>query len=194
MEGYKLPAGKVTQGSLPIALQSVQLGKQGRKVFCENIRLLRIAGGKPGADVFRHDAGIGRGEPDVGILLMVVPFVFFRVMEIFVFFFVFFRADKGNAGGGVDDLFFIDDPFQEVLQSGAGNHNGLCCLGSLYLTDIQGVIVETGDWLRNQPGHGQTGALAEPLGKFRHRQCGGGNIGAGGAAAPGQGKHQRGEK
>ena len=113
--------------------------------------------------------------------------MFLRVILV-----VLFWAQQRNPGGGVDGFFFIDHAFEKILQSGAGDDNGFRRLGGLYLADIQGVVVEAGNRLRNQPGHGQAGTLAEPLGKLRHRQCGGGNIGFVRSAAPGQGQQQRG--
>ena len=118
---------------------------------------------------------------------MVVSLVFFFVLPV-----VILPAQQRNPGGGVDGFFFIDHAFEKILQSGAGDDNGFRRLGGLYLADIQGVVVEAGNRLRNQPGHGQAGTLAEPLGKFRHRQRGGGNIGVGPGCAPGQGQQQRG--
>ena len=83
---------------------------------------------------------------------------------------------KGDALGRIDDIRIIQNAVQKILQPSAGDHNDLGGLRRLYLTDVQGVVVEAGYAFRHQPGDGEGSALAKPGGKLVHRQGGGGNL------------------
>ena len=104
----------------------------------------------------------------MGVVFVVVIF-----MIVVVF---FFHMQKGNPFGGVEDIRIIQNTVQKILQPRAGDHNdlgGLCCL---YLTDVQGVVVQTGHAFRHQTGDGEGRIRADSGGKFVHRQSRSGDL------------------
>ena len=97
--------------------------------------------------------------------------VIFMIVVVF-----FFHMQKGNPFGGVEDIRIIQNTVQKILQPRAGDHNDLGGLRRLYLTDVQGVVVEAGYAFCHQPGDGEGRTLAEPGGKFIHGQGRSGNL------------------
>ena len=76
----------------------------------------------------------------------------------------------------LDDSDIIDSSDGTALQPCAGDHDDLGGLRRLYLTDVQGVVVQAGDAFRHQSGDGEGRTLAEPGGKFIHGQGRSGNL------------------
>ena len=96
MEGDQLPAGKTGEALLSIGFQLIQVLKKPAEIFGKGIPVLRIPGAEPGADIAGHGLGVFGGEPDVGVLLVVVPFQIVDLMFLLA-------AEQRDAGGGVDD-------------------------------------------------------------------------------------------
>ena len=83
---------------------------------------------------------------------------------------------KFNSLGPVNDGFAVQQIFHKVLQPGTGDNDDLRGFGGANLFDVQGIVVQAGYALRYQPGHGNSGTLAQPGGKFIHRQSSGGDL------------------
>ena len=134
--------------------------------------MLRISGGQPQADVPGHDGGILGGQPDMGVVLMMV-LVFAVVMGFMVVVIPFQKKDPLR---GVNGLGRVQNVLHERFQPAAGDDDGVSPFGLLYLIDIQRVVMQTGDGLCDQPPHGQSRSLAQCLGEFIDRQGGGRNV------------------
>ena len=94
-------------------------------------------------------------------------------MTVVVF---FLRVQEGGTVGTIDDIRIVQNTVQKILQPCAGDHDDLGGLRRLYLTDVQGVVVQAGDAFRHQSGDGEGRTLAEPGGKFIHGQGRSGNL------------------
>ena len=88
----------------------------------------------------------------------------------------FFHMQKGDVFGRIDDIRIIQNAVQKILQPRAGDHNDLGGLRRLYLTDVQGVVVEAGYAFRHQPGDGEGRIRADSGGKFIHGQGRSGDL------------------
>ena len=168
MEGHKIPAAKAGQTGFSIALQCVQIFQQAVQIGGKCVRIFGISLGESRADVSGHYLSVFRGEPDVGVVFMVVVFV-----TVVVF---FLRVQEGGTVGRIDDIRIIQNAVQKILQPCAGDHDDLGGLRRLYLSDVQGVVVQAGDAFRHQSGDGEGRTLAEPGGKFIHGQGRSGNL------------------
>ena len=107
----------------------------------------------------------------MGVLFVVVAVLLMVVVMTFL------RADQCNVCRGIHQIFAFQQISQKVFQTGPGNHNHLSSLGSTDLTDVQGIVVQAGDLLRDQTGDGDGGVCTDPAGKIIHRKGGGGNLG-----------------
>ena len=168
MKRHQFPTFKAGQAGFSIALQCVQIFQQAVQIGGKYVRIFGISPGESRADVSCHHLGVFRGEPDVGVVLVVVIF-----MTVVVF---FFHMQKGDALGRIDDIRIIQNAVQKILQPCAGDHDDLGGLRRLYLTDVQGVVVQAGDAFCHQSGDGEGRTLAEPGGKFIHGQGRSGNL------------------
>ena len=97
--------------------------------------------------------------------------VIFMIVVVF-----FLHMQKGDPFGGVEDIRIIQNTVQKILQPRAGDHNNLGGLRRLYLTDIQGIVVQTRHAFRHQPGDGEGRIHADSGGKFVHRQSRSGDL------------------
>ena len=71
-----------------------------------------------------------------------------------------FRTKQFNAAGCINGSRVCQQILHKFLQTGTGDHDQFGSFRSLDLTHIQGVVMQTGDFLRNQPGYGKRSALA----------------------------------
>ena len=111
----------------------------------------------------------------MGILRMAVVMVMIVFMMI-VLVMTFRRADQFDFLRCVNTGLILENILHKFLQPRTGNQNrirSLCCLD---LTDIQGIVMQTADFLGYKPGHRQGGVLAKSGGKFVNRQCSGSQI------------------
>ena len=151
MEGDQLPTGKLRKSVAPILLQGFQPGKQVIQIGGENRFPLGVTIGQTGADVGGHDFGIGGGEPDVGIILVMVlvlvglmGVVLSVIMSVVV---VGFPFQQGNSLRGIHRGLPGEDVLHKFLQPCTGENDEI---GALCLTDlvhVQGVVMQAGDGL-----------------------------------------------
>ena len=143
MKRHQFPTFKAGQTGFSIALQCVQIFQQAVQIGGKCVRIFGIPLGEPHADVSCHHLGVFRGKPDVGVVLVVVIF-----MTVVVF---FLRVQEGGTIGRIDDIRIVQNTVQKILQPCAGDHDDLGGLRRLYLTDVQGVVVQAGDAFRDDP-------------------------------------------
>ena len=147
MKRHQFPTFKAGQAGFSIALQCVQIFQQSVQISGKCVRIFGISLGEPPADVSGHYLGVFRGKPDSGVVLVVVIF-----MTVVVF---FLHMQEGDTLGRIDDIRIIQNAVQKILQPCAGDHDDLGGLRRLYLTDVQGVVVQAGDAFRHQSGDGE---------------------------------------
>ena len=168
MKRHQFPTFKAGQAGFSIALQCVQIFQQAVQIGGKCVRIFGISLGESRADVSGHYLSVFRGEPDVGVVLVVVIF-----MTVVVF---FLRVQEGDTVGTIDDIRIVQNTVQKILQPCAGDHDDLGGLRRLYLTDVQGVVVQAGDAFRHQSGDGEGRIRADSGGKFIHGQGRSGNL------------------
>ena len=172
MEGDDVPAGKAGKLGFSVFCQILQVCQQSGQILCESAREAWIPGGQTVADVLSHGRSMDGGEPDMGVVIVVMPMVIMIVVVIFV------RAEQFNAVGSIDDVVgAVEGVLQESLQTGAGDDDSVCAFNGPHLTDLQRVVVEARYAFCYQTGDRDAGAFAEPGSKFVDRQRGGGNLG-----------------
>ena len=173
-------------------IQCFQFQLKYLQITPEGVLILRIPACKTLADILRHGHGLDRGEPDMGILFVMMVVVIFFSLFVTVMV-MLLRRDRCDSGRGIDGICRMQDIFHKFFQTGTGDDDELCCLRRADLTDIQGVVMQAADFLRHQPGDGDAGALTQPGGEFIHRQRGGCHPGRGrifGTAGHKKGKEQ----
>ena len=121
------------------------------------------------ADIFCHNPGIFRGQPNVGILFAVMAVFFVVIVRVTAF-------QQGNVFRGIHDLLVLQQILHKFLQPRAGDHHQLGAFHRFDLSYIQCVIVQAGNAFCHQLCHRQIRSLAQLQGKFINGQGGGSNI------------------
>ena len=92
------------------------------------------------------------------------------VLRFFALMVVVSALQQFNALGGINDgPGGPQGVGEEILQPRSGNNHNGGGFDGLHLVHGQGVVVETGDIFRHQPGDGQVGALGQAAGELPHR-------------------------
>ena len=108
----------------------------------------------------------------MGIVFMVMIMVV--IVRTIVVFAVGHDVDAGRT---VDDGFRIgQDIIHKFLQTGTGEDHGFSRLDGLHLVDAQGVVMQTGNFVGDQLGYGQIGAVAQLPGELINRTGGGHDV------------------
>ena len=112
----------------------------------------------------------------MGILIMMMPFVFMAVLFLRVAMPAFLRTEQVDPKRGIYGFGIGKQILHKFLQTGAGDHDPFRGLCGLDLTNVQRIVVQAGNLFRHQPGNAQTGALTQAGGKFIYRQRGSGDL------------------